>query len=131
MPIRRRRHAQADALAGKAVALPVQRLMLTEFAERIIASRFGPAKPRGVTWNGAGGWVMVSQAGQENRSRRQRLFVIADDRLTGSLMSVEVTPLQRCWPVDQVVLISTDVCSPVVDKAAAAPRKPASSAVMT
>jgi hypothetical protein len=29
-----------------------------------MASRFGPAKPRGVTWNGAGGWVMVSQARQ-------------------------------------------------------------------
>jgi hypothetical protein len=26
-------------------------------------------KPRGVTWNGAGGWVLVSQSRQENFSR--------------------------------------------------------------
>jgi hypothetical protein len=29
----------------------------------------GPAKPRGVTWKGAGGWVIVSQARHENFSR--------------------------------------------------------------
>ena len=34
-----------------------------------MASRFGPAKPRGVTWNGAGGCVIVSQSRQENFSR--------------------------------------------------------------
>ena len=35
----------------------------------IIASRLGPAKPRGVTWKGAGGWVIVSQFRHENFSR--------------------------------------------------------------
>src|ERR1700746_2036717 len=34
-----------------------------------MAKRFGPAKPRGVTWNGAGGCVIVSQARHENFSR--------------------------------------------------------------
>src|SRR3954470_14651282 len=34
-----------------------------------MAKRCGPAKPRGVTWKGAGGCVIVSQARQEKRSR--------------------------------------------------------------
>src|SRR5271156_7184150 len=34
-----------------------------------MASSEGPAKPRGVTWNGAGGWVIVSHARHENFSR--------------------------------------------------------------
>ena len=34
-----------------------------------MASRFGPAKPRGVTWNGAGGCVIFSQSRHENFSR--------------------------------------------------------------
>src|ERR687893_1972467 len=34
-----------------------------------MAKRFGPAKPRGVTWKGAGGCVMVSHARHEKRSR--------------------------------------------------------------
>jgi len=36
---------------------------------RLTPSRFGPAKPRGVTWNGAGGWVIVSHWRHENFSR--------------------------------------------------------------
>jgi hypothetical protein len=35
----------------------------------IIASRFGPARPRAIGWNGAGGWVIVSQARHTNFSR--------------------------------------------------------------
>src|SRR5437763_9671421 len=34
-----------------------------------MARRLGPAKPRGVTWNGAGGWVILSQSRHENFSR--------------------------------------------------------------
>ena len=34
-----------------------------------MASRLGPAKPRGVTWKGAGGCVIVSQSRHENFSR--------------------------------------------------------------
>jgi hypothetical protein len=34
-----------------------------------MARRFGPAKPHGVTWKGAGDWVIVSQARHENFSR--------------------------------------------------------------
>ena len=63
------RHAELDALAGVALAQPVQRLVLAELLDRIIASRFGPAQPRGVAWNGAGGWVIVSQSRHENFSR--------------------------------------------------------------
>src|SRR3954453_23150122 len=35
----------------------------------MVASRLGPAKPRGVTWKGAGGCVIVSQSRQLKRSR--------------------------------------------------------------
>src|ERR1700677_1520980 len=34
-----------------------------------MARRLGPAKPRGVTWNGAGGWAILSQFRHENFSR--------------------------------------------------------------
>jgi len=34
-----------------------------------MANRLGPAKPRGVTWNGAGGCVIVWHSRHENFSR--------------------------------------------------------------
>jgi hypothetical protein len=34
-----------------------------------MASRLAPAQPRGVTWNGAGAWLIVSQSRQVNFSR--------------------------------------------------------------
>jgi hypothetical protein len=34
-----------------------------------VASRFGPAQPRGVGWKGAGGWLIRSQSRQVNFSR--------------------------------------------------------------
>src|SRR6202035_2032426 len=34
-----------------------------------MASRLGPAKPRGSTWNGAGTWLILSQSRQVNFSR--------------------------------------------------------------
>jgi hypothetical protein len=52
------RQAEIDALPPVALALPVQRLMLAELLE-----------PRGVTWNGAGGCVIVSHSRHENFSR--------------------------------------------------------------
>jgi hypothetical protein len=38
-------------------------------ASRLIASSSGPARPRAIGWNGAGGWVMLSQARQLDFSR--------------------------------------------------------------
>jgi hypothetical protein len=35
----------------------------------IIASRLGPAQALGITWKGAGAWLIVSQSRQENFSR--------------------------------------------------------------
>jgi hypothetical protein len=35
----------------------------------IVASKSGPARPRAMTWNEAGGCVIVSQDRQENFSR--------------------------------------------------------------
>src|ERR1700741_4197923 len=42
---------------------------LAYLSTRIIASRLGPAKPRAIAWNGAGGCVIVSQDRQLNFSR--------------------------------------------------------------
>ena len=55
---------------GEALALPVQRLMLAELAvqDRRQQVRAGAAARRSA-WNGAGGWVIVSQDRQENFSR--------------------------------------------------------------
>ena len=39
------------------------------FSKTIVARRFGPAQPRGVGWNGAGGWEIFSQSRQVNFSR--------------------------------------------------------------
>ena len=39
------------ALERIAVGLPVQRLVLAELSNTIIASRLGPAHPLGTTWN--------------------------------------------------------------------------------
>src|SRR4029079_16286385 len=42
---------------------------LAYFSARIIANRLGPADPRAIAWNGAGGWVIVSHDRQLNFSR--------------------------------------------------------------
>ena len=64
--IRQRREAEIDTLLGVALGLAVERLVLParhcprtnggqgSLSNRTIASRFGPAHPRGVGWNGAG-----------------------------------------------------------------------------
>ena len=64
------RQAQIDALARNALGLAVQRLMLASYLSKAtIAIRLGPAHPRGMTWNGAGGWLIFSQQRQVNFSR--------------------------------------------------------------
>jgi len=78
------RETELDAFAGEAICLPVQGLMLSarhcprtngghgSLSKRMVASRFGPAQPRGVAWSegdpqmirgiicrpNAGGWVV-------------------------------------------------------------------------
>ena len=42
---------------------------MPNLSNRIVASSCGPMKPRGVTWNGAGGWLIFSQSRQVNFSR--------------------------------------------------------------
>ncbi len=60
------------------------------FSNRIIASKFGPAKPRGVTWNGAGGWVIVSHSRHENFSRT--VWITFQDLGMTSSVSVTSSP---------------------------------------
>ncbi len=95
--IGQRRKAQIDAFATKALALPVQRLMLPEIrfaalrvSNRIIANRLGPASPRGMGWNGAGGCVIASYSRQEKRSRT--VWITFHVRGTTSSVSVTSSP---------------------------------------
>jgi hypothetical protein len=48
-----RRPAQIDAFPGIELACRFKGRCWSNFSNRVIASRFGPAKPRSVTWNGA------------------------------------------------------------------------------
>ncbi len=56
-----------------------------------MASRFGPAQPRGTAWKGAGAWVMLSQARQEKRSRT--VWITVHWRGTTSSVSVTSSPI--------------------------------------
>src|SRR6266478_8536680 len=64
---------------------------LAYFSTRIIASRLGPAKPRAITWKGAGGCVIVSQDRQLNFSRT--CSVTNHCRGTTSSVSVTSSPI--------------------------------------
>ena len=57
------RQAEIDTFARVAIPLAVELSgwCWPYFSKTIIASRFGPAQPRGVAWNGAGGWEIFSQ----------------------------------------------------------------------
>ncbi len=69
------------------------------FASRIMASRFGPARPRAIGWNGAGGWVIASQERQENRSRT--VWITFHCRGTTSSVSVMSSPSLASRPPQQ------------------------------
>ena len=60
------------------------------------ASRFGPARPRAMGWNGAGGCVMVSQARQESFSRT--VWITLNVRGTHSRVSVTLSPSLASLP---------------------------------
>ena len=65
-------------------------------SNRIIASRLGPARPRGIAWNGAGGWVIFSQARQVNFSRT--VWITFHCRGTTSSVSVTSSPSLTSLP---------------------------------
>lgn len=44
-------------------------ICMPNLSNKIVASNCGPMKPRGVAWNGAGGWLIFSQSRQVNFSR--------------------------------------------------------------
>src|SRR5215213_7670973 len=44
-------------------------ICMPNLSNTIVASNCGPMKPRGVAWNGAGGWLIFSQSRQVNFSR--------------------------------------------------------------
>ncbi len=44
-------------------------ICIPNLSNRIVASNCAPMKPRGVAWNGAGGWLIFSQSRQVNFSR--------------------------------------------------------------
>ena len=57
----------------------------------IVASRFGPAQPRGVAWKGAGGWETFSQSRQVNFSRT--VWITFHRRGITSSVSVTSSPI--------------------------------------
>src|SRR6266550_2361658 len=64
---------------------------LAYFSTSIIANRLGPAKPREIAWNGAGGCVIVSHDRQLNFSRT--CSVTNHCRGTTSSVSVTSSPI--------------------------------------
>ena len=60
------------------------------------ASRFGPARPRAIGWNGAGVCVMLSQARQESFSRT--VWITLKLRGTHSSVSVTLSPSLASLP---------------------------------
>jgi hypothetical protein len=60
------------------------------FSNKTVASRLGPAQPRGVGWNGAGGWAIASQSRQLKRSRT--VWTTFQRAGTRSAVSVTVSP---------------------------------------
>src|SRR5215218_1215616 len=81
-----------------------------------MARRLGPAKPRGVTWKGAGGWVIASQARHEKRSRTvwitfhcrgitSRVSVMSSSKLSklGEDITETLEVIPRQWKVIQTV----------------------------
>jgi hypothetical protein len=44
-----------------------------------MAKRLGPAKPRGVTWKGVAGWVIVSHAKAFGLEIPDKLMALADE----------------------------------------------------
>ena len=56
----------------------------------IVASRFGPAQPRGVAWNGAGGCEIRSQSRHVNFSRT--VWITFQRRGITSSVSVTSSP---------------------------------------
>src|SRR4249919_896717 len=73
---------------------------LAYFSTSIIASRLGPAKPRAMAWNGAGGCVIVSQDRQLNFSRTCSVT----NQWLGTTWSVSVTTspiLESLFPPPQ------------------------------
>ena len=55
-----------------------------------MARKLGPAHPRGTTWNGAGGWLMVWQSRHETFSRT--VWMTFHTRGTTSSVSVKSSP---------------------------------------
>ena len=97
--IGQRREAELDALAGVALALPVERLVLAELLEQDHRqqARRRPSRAA-MTWKGAGGWVIFSQSRQVNFSRT--VWITFHCRGITSSVSVTSSPslASRCRP---------------------------------
>ncbi|OWK25959.1 hypothetical protein AJ87_48965 [Rhizobium yanglingense] len=59
------------ASAGAPIGRPSRRsgVQGPDLSNTIVANRFGPRKPRGVAWKGAGNWLIASQSRNVNFSR--------------------------------------------------------------
>src|SRR5204863_3741278 len=84
------RHVEIDALTGIAFALPIERLVLAELGVKDHRQQAGASPATRMTWNGAGGWVILSHCRQVNFSRT--LWTTFHCRGTTSSVSVMSSP---------------------------------------
>ena len=73
-PVSEGRDVEFDALAEKAALWRFSGRWSPNLPTRIMASRLGPAKPRGIGCDGAGGSVIASQSRQANFSRTRSMI---------------------------------------------------------
>lgn len=81
---------------------------MANLSNRIVASNCGPMKPRGVAWNGAGGWLIFSQSRQVNFSRT--VSISLNRRGISSNVSVTFSPsFARRVPPQQAQVVGASM----------------------
>ncbi len=89
-PVGQCRDIEIDPLARIGRALAIERQVRAYLANSTCVSSAGPARPRAIGCEGAGGWVIASQARQENFSRT--CWITFHWRGTTSNVSVTSSP---------------------------------------
>ena len=81
---------------------------MPNLSNRIVASNCGPMKPRGVAWNGAGGWVIFSQSRQVNFSRTVSM-TLKRRGISSSVLVTSSPIFASCDPPQQAQLVGASM----------------------
>ncbi len=93
-PICERRYIEFDAFALVDITLTIERQVQAVLGEQDVGEQLGSRTPtRAIGCQGAGGWVITSQARQTNFSRR--CWITFQCRGTSSSISVTSSPILR------------------------------------